>query len=44
MSRRIYIAIIMIVLLLIAVGGWTVDAARWLRGSRSGRARLAPAA
>jgi hypothetical protein len=44
MSRRIYIAIIMIALLLIAIGGWTVDVARWLRGSRPVRARLAPAA
>lgn len=40
MSRSIYIAIIMLVLLLIALGGWAVDAARWLK---SPRAQLATA-
>lgn len=44
MARRIYVVVIMLVLLLIALGGWTVDAARWLKGSGHRRARLAPAA
>jgi hypothetical protein len=34
MSRRLYIVIIMLVLLLVALGGWAVDAARWLRRPR----------
>jgi hypothetical protein len=40
MARSIYVAIIMLVLLLVALGGWAVDAARWLKGPR---ARLATA-
>jgi hypothetical protein len=40
-KRRIYIALIALVVLLVALGGWTVEAARWLTtGSRS---RLATA-
>jgi hypothetical protein len=44
-KRYIYIILIALMLLLVALGGWTVDAARWLAtGSRSRRPRLAPAA
>lgn len=43
MKTRIYITLIALALLLVALGGWTVEAARWLAtGSR--RPRLAPAA
>jgi hypothetical protein len=44
-KRHIYIALIALALLLVALGGWTVEGARWLStGSRSRRPRLAPAA
>jgi hypothetical protein len=40
MGRRIYIVIIMLALLVIAIGGWAVDAVRWMRRPRT---RLATA-
>jgi hypothetical protein len=40
-----YITLIALALLLVALGGWTLEAARWLAtGSRSRRPRLATAA
>ena len=41
MKRRFYIAIIALVLLLVACGGWAVDGIRW---AATRRLRLAPAA
>jgi hypothetical protein len=42
MKRSLYIVLITLVILLVALGGWAVDGARWLtRGSR--RPRLAAA-
>jgi hypothetical protein len=41
MNRHVYIAAFVLALVLVAVAGWMVEGARWLRTGQRGR-RLAP--